>query len=135
MILDFYFYVFYSYFLKKIPENQWMRACGVVCISIGGILNVIFILLREYQIANVFHHLIFVRLAVPVILFLSVYFLFGYKKREEIILQKFLNNPVDSPINRSLCWITFILCIVIPMLLAVLFREGGISSIPWTSKH
>jgi len=135
MFLDFYFYVFYRYFLKKKRVGDWSRACGIVCISLVGIANIMFILLRQFQIINVFNHLPILRIILPVILFTIVYFLFGYKKREEIIFHKFHNKPIDSRLNRSLCWIAFLLCLLIPMILAVYCRNGSISSIPWSSHH
>lgn len=116
MIFEYYFYAFYS-------RGNWVRATAVVVLSVEGILLSLFEVLKHYQILDLYHNKLLLNVTSLLTVLTVLLFSFRYKGKDKLALDSFTNHPIDSKLNRSLCWIIAALCVLIPMALAIIFKD------------
>ena len=119
MLLRFYYFSF-VYFYKSKPENWegWFRSVLLVELTIFGSLMLVKQLVNRFitelpPINQVL--LLIINIAILGIL----YQILAARGKSQITYSEFLSHPWNTKINRMMCWLIWILSLILPMILAV----------------
>lgn len=132
MWFRFYYFVFLSYYRKgnkkwKVSEPSYSTTGAFIAVHLSLYCLTIFftLLLEAFAIFKFDSHTNFYLFAFFFFLFSSIilYCIFIRKGNSEKIYKEFIDSGINTKLNRSICWIIWLICFLSVFVAATIMRQ------------
>lgn len=120
----FYYYNFLQYYKKK--GESWgpeSRSLLLVELTVFFLLLLVWLIFDPYFTDLLpFHLFRIVNIVFNVLLLFVFYRILVAKGRSELIFEEFKESPMDTKLNRAICWIVLFVSLMSPMVLVGMIK-------------